>query len=120
MDLLPITLKITWMYCRVYPCGVSVVISHDKMGQAAVLGDEVWPIKSLCACMLCLAQVGDDVMGDVGGAQAAGCRTVLVKTGKYRPGDEAGQVLPTAVLASVAALPQWLQEHNALIQLVEN
>eukprot|EP00775_Hariotina_reticulata_P012468 gene12468-12603_t len=66
-----------------------------------------------------VVMVGDDVMGDVGGAQAAGCRAVLVKTGKYRPGDEAGQVLPTAVLTSVAALPQWLQEHNALIQLVK-
>jgi len=62
-----------------------------------------------------LPKVGDDVVGDVGGAQAAGCKAVLVKTGKYRPGDESGQVQPTAVLTSVAALPQWLQEHNTLI-----
>lgn len=31
---------------------------------------------------------GDDVRDDVGGAQAAGLRGVLVRTGKYRPGDE--------------------------------
>jgi len=32
--------------------------------------------------------VGDDWQTDVLGGQAAGYRTVLVKTGKYRPGDE--------------------------------
>jgi HAD superfamily hydrolase (TIGR01458 family) len=33
--------------------------------------------------------VGDDVESDVNGALAAGLRAVLVRTGKYRPGDEA-------------------------------
>jgi len=33
--------------------------------------------------------VGDDVTVDVGGAQEAGMRGILVKTGKYREGDEA-------------------------------
>ena len=32
--------------------------------------------------------VGDDVVSDVGGAQAAGIRGVLVRTGKFRPQDE--------------------------------
>lgn len=32
--------------------------------------------------------VGDDVISDVAGAMAAGLRACLVKTGKYRPGDE--------------------------------
>ncbi|XP_052280477.1 phospholysine phosphohistidine inorganic pyrophosphate phosphatase-like [Dreissena polymorpha] len=32
--------------------------------------------------------IGDDIMGDVGGAQGAGLRGVQVRTGKYRPQDE--------------------------------
>ncbi|MDH4043775.1 MAG: TIGR01458 family HAD-type hydrolase [Gemmatimonadota bacterium] len=53
--------------------------------------------------------VGDDVSTDVAGAQAAGLRGVLVRTGKYRPGDE-GTVTPapTAVVDSVADLPGLL------------
>ena len=36
-----------------------------------------------------VAMVGDDAEADVGGAMAAGLRGVLVRTGKYRAGDEA-------------------------------
>ncbi|NXN70990.1 HDHD2 protein, partial [Himantopus himantopus] len=32
--------------------------------------------------------IGDDCRDDVGGAQHAGMRGILVRTGKYRPGDE--------------------------------
>ena len=35
------------------------------------------------------AMIGDDVEADVNGAIAAGLRGMLVRTGKYRPGDEA-------------------------------
>jgi HAD superfamily hydrolase (TIGR01458 family) len=35
------------------------------------------------------AMIGDDVESDVGGAQAIGLLGVLVRTGKYRPSDEA-------------------------------
>ena len=35
------------------------------------------------------AMIGDDVEADINGALAAGLRGVLVRTGKYRPGDEA-------------------------------
>ena len=50
--------------------------------------------------------VGDDVANDVAGARSVGCRGVLVRTGKYRPGDE-GTITPgpDAVVDSVAALP---------------
>ena len=34
------------------------------------------------------AMVGDDVVNDVLGAQASGLTGILVRTGKYRPGDE--------------------------------
>jgi phospholysine phosphohistidine inorganic pyrophosphate phosphatase len=49
--------------------------------------------------------VGDDATTDVAGAKACGCVGVLVRTGKYRPGDERS---PDAVIDSVAALPALL------------
>ena len=56
-----------------------------------------------------LALVGDDIVSDVGGALAAGAHGILVRTGKFRPGDiEAAGVSPTAVIDSVAALPRLL------------
>ncbi len=51
--------------------------------------------------------IGDDVVGDVGGAQAAGLKGALVKTGKFRPADLEGEVKPHAVLDSIADLPRW-------------
>lgn len=48
--------------------------------------------------------VGDDIDGDVAGAQAAGIRGVLVRTGKYREGDLARGIIPDAVLDSFAPL----------------
>jgi HAD superfamily hydrolase (TIGR01458 family) len=52
-----------------------------------------------------VAMVGDDAEADVAGAQAAGLRGILVKTGKYRPEAER---MPDLVLESVAGLPEVL------------
>jgi len=35
-----------------------------------------------------VVMIGDDISGDVGGAQRIGIRGILVRTGKYRDGDE--------------------------------
>ena len=35
-----------------------------------------------------VVMVGDDALADVDGALAAGLQGILVRTGKYRPGDE--------------------------------
>jgi ribonucleotide monophosphatase NagD (HAD superfamily) len=54
--------------------------------------------------------VGDDLEADVRGAQAFGMRTVLVRTGKFRPEVlETSNVVPDVVLSSVAQLPDWLE-----------
>ncbi len=57
-----------------------------------------------------VVMVGDDVVGDVQGALAAGLAGVLVRTGKYRPADEAAEPRPSAVIDSVAQLPRLLQQ----------
>jgi HAD superfamily hydrolase (TIGR01458 family) len=57
--------------------------------------------------------VGDDIESDIGGAQAHGMRTILVRTGKFRPDAvEAGRVRPDGIISSIAALPEWLEEHG--------
>ncbi len=53
--------------------------------------------------------VGDDVAADVIGAVSAGLQGVLVKTGKYRPGDEDQLKSTNAnVLADVTAAIDWI------------
>jgi len=54
-----------------------------------------------------VVMIGDDIQADIGGAQAAGLRGVLVRTGKFRPGDLEGKVKPDDLLDSVADLPDW-------------
>jgi HAD superfamily hydrolase (TIGR01458 family) len=44
--------------------------------------------------------IGDDLRDDIGGAQAVGIPGLLVRTGKFRPGDEAG---PARVVDDFAA-----------------
>jgi HAD superfamily hydrolase (TIGR01458 family) len=56
-----------------------------------------------------IVMVGDDIETDVGGAQAAGLRGVLVRTGKYREAVAAqSRVRPDGVLDSLAQLTRWL------------
>jgi HAD superfamily hydrolase (TIGR01458 family) len=52
------------------------------------------------------AMVGDDVVNDVLGAQSVGLTGVLVRTGKYRPGDEErNETGPDHVVGSIADVP---------------
>jgi len=54
--------------------------------------------------------IGDDIDSDVGGAQAAGLRGVLVRTGKYREAyAAASNIKPDSIIDSVADLPKLLQ-----------
>lgn len=52
--------------------------------------------------------VGDDVEADVAGAMAAGLAGVLVRTGKYRADALTTRVTPSAVVDSIAAVPELL------------
>jgi HAD superfamily hydrolase (TIGR01458 family) len=56
--------------------------------------------------------VGDDIEADVAGAQAHGMKTVLVRTGKFRPDAvERGRVRPDGIVSSIAQLPEWLEQN---------
>jgi HAD superfamily hydrolase (TIGR01458 family) len=54
--------------------------------------------------------VGDDLESDIAGAQRFGLKTVLVRTGKFRPDQlERSTVVPDAVVSSIGFLPDWLE-----------
>lgn len=87
--------------------------------------------------------IGDDVLQDVGGAQGVGMQSILVQTGKYRPGDELptgeeraywpsdfferdswsvpcvrsgarmGQSVPSFLASDFAAAVDWILDENA-------
>jgi HAD superfamily hydrolase (TIGR01458 family) len=57
--------------------------------------------------------VGDDIEGDIEGASNHGLRTVLVRTGKFRPDDvERSRVQPDGIVSSIAQLPDWLEQNR--------
>jgi ribonucleotide monophosphatase NagD (HAD superfamily) len=58
--------------------------------------------------------VGDDAEADVAGAlRARLAKALLVRTGKYRDGDESRfEPRPTATIADLTAAAAWILEHR--------
>ncbi len=55
--------------------------------------------------------VGDDIENDIGGAQRAGLRGVLVCTGKHNANSpQLERIKPDAILPSIVDVPGWLEE----------
>jgi HAD superfamily hydrolase (TIGR01458 family) len=89
-----------------------VALAHASGVEPSVLGKPDRAFFEAALARLAAAagkayMIGDDVRGDVGGAQAAGLRGVLVRTGKFRESDLEGTIQPDAVLPSFAQLPDW-------------
>ncbi|MGW8310515.1 MAG: TIGR01458 family HAD-type hydrolase [Thiogranum sp.] len=58
-----------------------------------------------------LLMIGDDIRGDVNGAQDAGLKGALVMTGKFQRRDLEAQQRADFVLKSIAELPGWWEQH---------
>lgn len=56
--------------------------------------------------------IGDDIKGDIEGAQNAGIHGLLVKTGKFQPSDLEKGIKPYDVIDSIAQLPSWWDCHH--------
>lgn len=55
--------------------------------------------------------IGDDIRGDIEGAQQAGLRAILVGSGKFQRGDLDLGIRPDAFIDTVAALPDWWRKN---------
>lgn len=83
--------------------------------QAVVLGKPERPFFAQALNLLGIEahealMVGDDVENDIGGAQRAGIRGVLVTTGKHKADSPLlERVCPVAILPSIADLPAYLE-----------
>jgi HAD superfamily hydrolase (TIGR01458 family) len=57
--------------------------------------------------------VGDDLETDIVGAHKHGMKTLLVRTGKFRPDEvERSRVQPDGIVSSIAQLPEWLESNS--------
>ncbi|CAM9103316.1 unnamed protein product, partial [Phaeothamnion confervicola] len=87
-----------------YAAGVSAeVVGKPSPGffHAALSGIGCQPSEAV--------MIGDDLADDVAGAQNAGMRGILVRTGKYRAGDEeSGDVRPDVVCDSFVQAVDWI------------
>lgn len=89
-----------------------VALQHASGVEPLVLGKPAQPFFQAAADKLGLpaaecVMVGDDIRGDVEGAQRAGLAAVLVKTGKFRPQDLASGVSPDGVIDAIGDFPAW-------------
>jgi phospholysine phosphohistidine inorganic pyrophosphate phosphatase len=89
-----------------------VALEHAAGCKAVVLGKPATAFFATAAEMLGyppgeLAMLGDDIVTDVAGAQKAGLKGVVVKTGKFRPANLEQGITPDGMIDSLADLPSW-------------
>jgi phospholysine phosphohistidine inorganic pyrophosphate phosphatase len=94
-----------------------IALSHASGAEPLVLGKPARAFFEAALARLGMnsantLMIGDDILGDIQGAQKAGLRAMLVRTGKFRPEDLDSSIDPDAVVDSVVDLPKWWQEHQ--------
>lgn len=88
-------------------------LQHASGAEPLVLGKPARPFFEAALQLIecppdAALMIGDDIRGDVGAAQKAGLgAALLVRSGKFKPTDLQGEILPDAVLDSIADLPDW-------------
>jgi len=92
-------------------------LEHAARRKAVVFGKPARAFFEMASEKLCIAaadilMVGDDIEIDVAGAQEAGLKGALVRTGKFRPPDLDGAFKPDVVLDSVADLRVWWERYG--------
>src|SRR5262249_2342578 len=95
-----------------------VALEHASRRRAMVFGKPGSAFFRAAADRLSVAPsgvllIGDAIEADIGGAQAAGLKGALVKTGKFQPADLERSIRPAALLDCVADLPRWWQNERS-------
>jgi len=93
-----------------------VALQHATGIESVVLGKPAKPFYEAALAALGTEardtlMIGDDIRGDIDGAQQLGIKAVLVRTGKFRPQDLDGDIQPDGVIDSIADLPDWWREN---------
>ena len=96
-----------------------VALQHASGTRPLVLGKPAAPFFQAALEMVGepasnTVMVGDDIRGDIGGAQQIGVRGILVRTGKFRPADLEQDIEPAAVIDTIADLPAWWKKDVGL------
>jgi phospholysine phosphohistidine inorganic pyrophosphate phosphatase len=94
-----------------------VALQHATGKEALVFGKPAAPfyhaaVERLRITASEIVMVGDGIDTDIEGAQKAGLKGVLVRTGKFRLSDLEGTVKPDAVLNSIRDLPDWWSKQS--------
>lgn len=95
-----------------------VALSHASGVEPVVTGKPAAVFFETAADMIScekqdLVMIGDDIQGDIDGAQRAGIQGIQVRTGKFRDSDLDGDIRPSAVIDSIADLPDWYRTHRS-------
>jgi len=94
-----------------FACSKQAVVCGKPDQQFFKAGWESMNLKSEDVVM-----VGDDIISDVGGAQGAGVRGVLVRTGKYTSADQYNPIVkPDLIVDNLQALSDLILSHNKKI-----
>jgi len=88
-----------------------VALEHATRKRAVVLGKPSQEFFDAAVARLGLAHkdvlmIGDDIRADIAGAQAAGLKAALVRTGKFRPSDLDEGIVPDMLLDSVVGVQE--------------
>lgn len=94
-----------------------VALQHASGVEPLVLGKPALPLYQSALELLGskaneTLMVGDDIRGDIDGAQQAGLHGMLVQTGKFSPRDLQQGIEPYASIDSIALLPEWWERHK--------
>ena len=87
-------------------------LEYASGSEAVVMGKPATAFFDIALSMVgcepseCL-MIGDDIRGDIAGAQASGIKAALVRTGKFSESDLETGIVPDLLLDSICDLPAW-------------
>ncbi|KAH7639368.1 hypothetical protein DERF_005636 [Dermatophagoides farinae] len=99
-----------------YACDLEALIIGKPSAEYFQTAIQTFIDPSSSSSLLCkdnIIMIGDDIIGDVQGAQNFGIRGILVRTGKYMPINENHPIVrPDGIVDNLAAAVDQVLQHN--------